>query len=100
MIMIETHNLTTAYPEPHDQREIEVLEQWIETGSVPTDYLQAVCGGTFSTTDEPFSSVTNGLAERMVADPSFVAGAEEGWRAISQGRCSNLEDVKRRLGDI
>ena len=40
------------------------------------------------------------LAERMAADALFVAGAEEGWTAIDQGRCRGLGDVKRRLGDL
>jgi hypothetical protein len=37
------------------------------------------------------------LAAQMAADPEFVRRAEEGWKAIDEGRCTPLDEVKKKL---
>jgi hypothetical protein len=46
------------------------------------------------------NSNSSNLAEQMAADLVFVAEAEKGWGALSEGRSSDLSAVKRRLGDL
>lgn len=38
------------------------------------------------------------LAARMAADPEFVRRTEEGWKALDEGRCTPLDEVKKKLG--
>jgi len=39
------------------------------------------------------------LAARMLRDRFFHLLSERGFDEIDQGRCSRIEDVKRRIGD-
>lgn len=113
MITIGRYNSTAASVSEPSQKEIDASSTWVRTGLVSATYLHEAMCGSFTTKSIPFGHYAelaqkalmempglSELARRMASEPIFVAGTEYGWQASDRGEYMELDEVKKRFGDL